>query len=312
MDRAGANGSSDPNTLALSENHLNFRFDLDKNRQKFTSFSEKFGPMSLDGDSFTALQQWNFNDSLITSNETTGAGMDVTGYGSRINFTQPFPAENIVMLYDGVCASTCTIFSELMRNQGKVKSIALGGRPSAKAIQGVGGVKGSQSLAFDDMFTFAQFFLEVVPNSTFRPVLESMSNLPQNRSLDDGFNFSDHILDKNLKDGLPAQYVQEPADCRMLFTPAMVRDGGVSEIWEQAANRAFGGQSCVQGGISNGVVSAKRAPITTQSKVAMAAAADAARTTLEAVQRKALLAPAVRMAGWASLHGRAIPNMYMD
>jgi hypothetical protein len=46
----------------------------------------------------TNLQQWNFNDPLLTTNETTGTGMDVTGYGARKNFTQPFAAENIAMV----------------------------------------------------------------------------------------------------------------------------------------------------------------------------------------------------------------------
>lgn len=56
---------------------------------------------------------------------------------------QPFKAEDIVIVYDGYCASTCTIFSELMRQQGGVKTIALGGRPNKDIIQAVGGVKGT-------------------------------------------------------------------------------------------------------------------------------------------------------------------------
>jgi hypothetical protein len=47
------------------------------------------------------------------------------------------------LLYDGFCASTCSIFSELMKNLGGVQSIAVGGRPQLGPMQGVGGVKGS-------------------------------------------------------------------------------------------------------------------------------------------------------------------------
>jgi hypothetical protein len=104
---------------------------------------------------FTSLQQWNWSDPLLTSNETTGAGMDVTGYNLRQNFTQAFPASNIVMLYDGTCANTCVLFSEMMRVQGGVKSIALGGRPTSKQIQGIGGVEGAQSLGFNALFSVA-------------------------------------------------------------------------------------------------------------------------------------------------------------
>lgn len=46
-------------------------------------------------------------------------GIDISGYLNRSNITtQPFKAENIVVVTDGYCASTCTIFSELMRQQG--------------------------------------------------------------------------------------------------------------------------------------------------------------------------------------------------
>lgn len=64
----------------------------------------------------------------------------MSGYLKRANITmQPFAAEDIVIVYDGYCASTCTIFSELMRQQAGVKTIALGGRPNKDIIQAVGG-----------------------------------------------------------------------------------------------------------------------------------------------------------------------------
>jgi hypothetical protein len=90
--------TSDADTINIAENHFNFGFDLNQNRQSFTSFADKFGPIAVNGDMATNLQQWNFNDPLLTTNETTGTGMDVTGYGARKNFTQPFAAENIVMV----------------------------------------------------------------------------------------------------------------------------------------------------------------------------------------------------------------------
>jgi hypothetical protein len=44
--------------------------------------------------------RWNLNDPLTTRNATYGLGSDVTGYGSRTNFTQPFAAENIILVCD--------------------------------------------------------------------------------------------------------------------------------------------------------------------------------------------------------------------
>jgi hypothetical protein len=90
--------TSDADTINIAENHFNFGFDLNQNRQSFTSFADKFGAITANGDMVTNLQQWDFNDPLLTTNETIGTGMDVTGYGARKNFTQPFSAENIVMV----------------------------------------------------------------------------------------------------------------------------------------------------------------------------------------------------------------------
>jgi hypothetical protein len=61
----------------------------------------------------------------------------------------------MVMLYDGYCASTCTVFSELMKTLGGVQSIAVGGRPQLAAMQGVGGVKGSNVQEFNNLIGLA-------------------------------------------------------------------------------------------------------------------------------------------------------------
>lgn len=83
-------------------------------------------------------------------NTSAGVNIEITGYGSRANISQPFLAENIILLYDGACASTCSILSEMLRTQGGVKSIAMGGRPIAGPIQGIGGIEGAQSLRWQD------------------------------------------------------------------------------------------------------------------------------------------------------------------
>jgi hypothetical protein len=235
--------------------------------------------------------------------------MDVTGYNSRQNFTQPFPASSIVMLYDGACASTCTLFSEMMRVQGGVKSIALGGRPTANQIQAIGGVKGAQSLGFDSFFDIAQFFIQTpraASNQSNIVALASLTNLPQNRSLDDGVNFSDQILAANLQDGTPAQFVKELADCRMFFTPAMVMN--VTAMWEAAADVAWRGKSCVVGGISQGIVSARDEIVSRAVMEELEQKAVDARRLLQEVREK----PKVeRMKGWDDLHGKKIPDMYI-
>ena len=42
--------------------------------------------------------RWNMNDDSTTINPIFGIGAAITGYGDRANFTQTFPAEDIVMV----------------------------------------------------------------------------------------------------------------------------------------------------------------------------------------------------------------------
>ena len=50
-----------------------------------------------------------------------------------------------------MCSSTCTIVSELLKNQGGVRTIAVGGQPKFSPMQGIGGTKGAQSWSFTDV-----------------------------------------------------------------------------------------------------------------------------------------------------------------
>jgi hypothetical protein len=71
---------------------------------------------NLMGGDFTELLRYNLSD--IIENDLT-----VSGYGDRSNLApQPFTAEDIVLVYDGFCASTCTIFSDAMKRQAGVRS----------------------------------------------------------------------------------------------------------------------------------------------------------------------------------------------
>lgn len=101
--------------------------------------------------------RYNFSDEISTSY----IGFSVIGFGNNTNETatpQPFRAQDMVMLHDGMCSSTCAIASELLKNQGAVRTIAIGGRPQTGAMQGVGGTKGAQVFSWSDI----QFRMEGV------------------------------------------------------------------------------------------------------------------------------------------------------
>jgi len=76
----------------------NYHYDLNETNQRFLSHEDKFAPREFNGDKFTANMRWNLDDPLTTTNTTWGVGETITGYGSRKSFTQPFEAEDIVMV----------------------------------------------------------------------------------------------------------------------------------------------------------------------------------------------------------------------
>lgn len=93
----------DPDTASTTqilahELSWDYLYDLNTTGQHFPSFEAKFGPRPYKGSNFTALQSWDLNDPLTTINSTFGFGIEITGYGTRKNFTQPFAAEDIILV----------------------------------------------------------------------------------------------------------------------------------------------------------------------------------------------------------------------
>jgi hypothetical protein len=194
----------------------------------------------------------NLSDPLTPENS---GGIYVSGYLERDNITaQPFKAENIVVVYDGYCASTCTIFSELMRQQGGVQTVALGGRPTKDIIQAVGGVKGTNSYPWGYILgsvelPFQTALLHDPDYYQNETALGDYSDLPLLRATNYVVNARDGIREGD-KDQTPLHFVYEAADCRIYYTPEMVVDQ--EAVWKTVADTAFGGVShCVAGNISS-------------------------------------------------------------
>lgn len=271
------------------------RYDLDLFDLPFPDFYAKFGPYVHKDTNYTALMRWNLNDNLTTTNTTFGMGIEITGYGSLAPTPwtrQPFAADDIVLLYDGFCASTCTLASEMLRLQGGVKSVAMGGRPRAGPIQGVGGIKGAQVLDFSYIFDVAATGLLEAATDEQRAALARYSELPVLRSSVAAVNVRDQILRGNVWDGLPAQYVVEEADCRLYWTAAMTTD--VTAVWKAAAQAAFQGGACAAGWIPPPPPSYKRAPSSSDKEQRRwVAASEASRVRREAVAAEKRSRPSV-------------------
>ncbi|KAI0154703.1 hypothetical protein GGR57DRAFT_108951 [Xylariaceae sp. FL1272] len=230
----------------------NWRNDLNDTNGRFTSFADKFGPINANGDNYTNYMQWDPANKVLTQQafET-----DITGYGRRTNFTRPFGGpENIVLLYDGYCASTCTIFSQFMKHNAGVKSISMGGRPQAGLIQGVGGVKGAQVYPLRQITNLAGLARQYTQNPHILQELEQLddtyvsSRSPYQIPV---VNVRDAVLPNEIENGVPTQFITELADCRLYWTEPMIKNTG--EIWKAAAKAAFKGGECAAGGITQPV-----------------------------------------------------------
>lgn len=239
---------------------FNYRSDMNASDELFPSWQAKFGPFENHGDNYSALFHWNLSDVLTPFNS---GGIYVHGYAALANYTaapQPFANEDIVVVTDGYCASTCTIFSELMRQRQGIKYISLGGRAKEGITQAVGGVKGTNNYPW----TYIQYSVELaITNLTSSDAEAAKLNATELGDYWDNVVFERQApgtsVNVNFRDGIrdddetetPLQFVYEPADCRILYTKEMTVD--VTAIWKAVADSAFGGKDkCVAGSLGGG------------------------------------------------------------
>lgn len=227
--------------------YFDYHQDMTVDGTPFSSWEEKFGPEEVNGASYTALSRWNLSDIYIPF---ASGGINVTGYNTLSNVTGAprFDPENIVIVTDGYCASTCTIFSELLTQQVGVKTIAMGGRSNKNPIQAIGGVKGVNNYQFGFIQQLAQYAVRFTPSlndSTLRA--DYYSDIPFNRaSSGPGVNTRDGLR-QNDTSGIPLQFIYEEADCRLYYTPEMTVD--ITSLWKAAADARWGDNgNCVSGG----------------------------------------------------------------
>jgi hypothetical protein len=104
----GADSATEIGTLWQSI--FNYKLPLTVENKNFTSWADYFGPHNINGDNFTSISRYDLNNYF-----SDDLNLDVTGYRTRandLNKIQPFKSENIVLLQDGGCGSTCAVFSE--------------------------------------------------------------------------------------------------------------------------------------------------------------------------------------------------------
>ncbi|KAI0411557.1 hypothetical protein F5X98DRAFT_357027 [Xylaria grammica] len=201
------------------------------------------------GGNVTAISA-NFNFTLFSElNADTGP---IRGFGGTpINNTQPYAPEDILIVTDGFCASTCAIFVNLMTRIGGVRSLTFGGRPRSEPMQVIGGVRGSQVYKWSEIASDVAAAIALVNDdpSLLTKDQIALANAVWPIPLDE-FPLVVGDGDVNLRsayqegaDHLPLQFDYQASDCRLFYTAKNIMDP--SSTWADAKAAIWGDHGCV-------------------------------------------------------------------
>lgn len=192
---------------------------------------------------------------MLHKTDKRNARSNLTGTGTRANVGAPaFSPENVVILTDGTCGSTCTLFSYLAIMQNNVKTVSVGGRPVTGPMQSMGGVEGAQVFDLEDIqrAAAASLFLATPEQQTQMRqgdtgiIAEGYALLraatPGSAGAVNGKNAFSHTDAQT-----PLQFLNQPANCKFFYTKEMIL--GPEATWKRAADAAFNNpdQFCVEG-----------------------------------------------------------------
>ncbi|KAL9111246.1 MAG: hypothetical protein Q9227_004324 [Pyrenula ochraceoflavens] len=208
----------------------------------FSSWDEFFGPVVGSSGNATLVQRLNVSNYPFDSS-MLGDVTPVSLLLSPSTGPPPFAAENIVMLSDGLCSSTCSLFMEMMNHDAGVKNVVIGGRPEYGPMQTPSGSRGAQEYhldQFDSDIAAASFISED------RGI--QLDGLPNRTSL--GFYIIDAAISLRAQirkgDSVPLAMKFEAADCRIFLTPDTFNN--FSNLWRYAADAIWTSPHlCVQG-----------------------------------------------------------------
>lgn len=281
--------ADDNDTLAEIEYDIvssvfNYRTDVDINYENFPSWPAKYGPNVYNGDNFTNIIRWNLSD-VLTPYNSGGIYVHPTIPGAA----PPFAPEDIIVLSNGYCASTCTIFSELMRQQAGVKYVFVGGRPNTDLTQAVGGVKGTNDFPWDYIKFLVDRTWSLADPATVQyyqtTALNTYNQYALDRAVPSSFavNFRDGIRQGDTSQ-VPVQFRYEPADCRVFYTPEMTVD--ITALWTAVADATwYGSDACVAGGLGNATTSGGRVRRSGEKRTGMKRSSSLTHAQMEALMQ---------------------------
>lgn len=226
---------------------------LNEHDGDFKSWDDFYGPVHVHGDTYTNLSRYNLSDPYSVSDSP------IDGYGELKGFVkkQTFASADIVLLQDGQCGSTCAVFAELMKTQGHVGQVVIGGRAQEGPMQAVGAVKGANVYTYDYLLQLATEAYTDAPKSEKKAYQnqwgEAFAGVTQaiTRSIPSGDGAHDARVNirNNIRKGdkslTPLQFVYEAADCRLFYTAEQIVNQAL--VWKAAYNSYWGDGACVKG-----------------------------------------------------------------
>ncbi|KAI1873143.1 uncharacterized protein JN550_003396 [Neoarthrinium moseri] len=204
---------------------------------QFNSVEDILAPVSLQGDLFTAYQATPLNE--------TSAEFNLTGTGTRsIPPPAVFAPENVVLLTDGTCGSTCTLFSYLMILGLNIKTTAVGGRPVAGPMQSIAGVEGAQVFELGDISNVASAVIELGPevrkaelqNGELGILAEGYAIARATDPRSPGaVNGKNQFASMDAQ--TPLQFLMQPANCRFFYTAEMLTRPEL--VWQRVVDATW-------------------------------------------------------------------------
>ncbi|KAI4676907.1 uncharacterized protein J4E84_009207 [Alternaria hordeiaustralica] len=209
----------------------------------FSSWDEFYGPEISDGDKFSGSQQYNLSDENF---DYSAFGDYPYGYEPRdhlTNSTPPWAPEHIVILTDGLCASACALFVELMAYEAGVRTIVVGGQPEPGPMQAVSGTRGAAAYSAGALDSDFDENLKYFPVD--KP--EVVSQLPDRTDTGIWINYAGFTIRNQVRgtDFTPLQFQYQAADCRIYYTVETVYN--MTQLWHHTARAAWDDPTlCVQ------------------------------------------------------------------
>jgi len=211
----GQDARSSPLTDVLLKSD-NMTYLQKEDGTKFSGVEEFLTPVEKFNDKFTAKARWY--PANFISKELTLTPEQVP----KDNF---LPLENVVLLTDGRCGSTCAVFAEALSSTG-VRSVAVGGRPfrtsTIRPMQAIGGIKGTEMITYSFSARRQKLAPEIVPGPL---PIQAEASVNYRNSYAPG-------------EDLPLEFVYEAADYRIMKTAEMYKNP--AKIWEAARAVVWG------------------------------------------------------------------------